>query len=365
MGFDEDFNPRQGLIEKVLRDLQNPNVERQEGRQNVISEVESPVTARSENECSVRFENMMSEKKEGEAGVEKFRPRVDADADLKQELRRDPGVSGWSFNIKPVKTVDSVKRLTPISDDSVEISSESSSYDIFRLEKMVLDLSDRLDKQTRLTESLELTVKSLQLKVETLSTETPKFTPDPKPICESPDGQGLFLAHHVGPMPKHYNSKSYLDLERGKFQKGITLQDAISKSLHELINKPLKEKEPMEQRLDELYTQYLPKKFLEFTSDVPIPGTTGTPSDSEGSMRADKFQAQFNLESKTHLQMPVGVTCMELDGPHKIPSEVVHNNQGWESSENYQSGPTKLSPQLINIKDYDKNLIVSSPKFKD
>lgn len=294
-----------------------------------------------------------------------MRHRVDEEADLKQELRRDPGVSGWSFNIEPVRTVDSIKRLTPIIDDSVEISSDSSSPDILRLEKMVLDLSDRLDKQTRFTESLELTVKSLQLKVETLSTGTPKFTPGPHSICEIPDGQGLFLAHPDVPKPKHYNSKSYLDLERGKFQQGITLQDAISKSLHELINKPLKDKEPIEQRLDELYTQYLPKKFLEFTSEVPIPGTNEMPSDSVGSNGADKFEAQFNLESKTHLHVPVGPTCMELDGPNKIPRATKLSTQGKKSSENYPSGPSNLNPQPMIFKDYGNNIIVSSPKNKD
>jgi hypothetical protein len=66
LGFDEDFNPRQGLTERVLRDLQNPTIERQEGRQNVISETDSPVTSRSENVCSVKFESMMRQKKNGE-----------------------------------------------------------------------------------------------------------------------------------------------------------------------------------------------------------------------------------------------------------------------------------------------------------
>jgi hypothetical protein len=294
-----------------------------------------------------------------------LRPRVDEDADSKLGQRRDPGVGGPFLNIKPVKTVDKFQRLTPIIDDSVEISSDLSSPDIFRLEKMVLDLSDRLDKQTRLTESLELTVKSLQLKVETLSTGTPNFTPHPQPICEIPDGQGLFLAHHDVPKPKHYNSKSYLDLERGKFQQGITLKDAISKSLHELINKPLKDKEPMEQRLDELYTQYLPKKFLEFTSENPIPCSIGMPSDSGGSNVADQFEAHFNLESKTHLHVPVGPTCMEIDGPNKILRATKLSTHEKKSSENYPSGPSNLNSQSMIYKDYGNNIIVSSPKNKD
>ena len=210
------------------------------------------------------FDSVLSEKKKGEEGVEKISLQIDENPDLKQELRREPWDKGWSFNPNPVQPVKLKPRLDPISDNSIEILSEKSNPDLLSLEKMVLDLSSRLDKQTRLTESLELTVKSLQLKVETLSSQTANPTPDPEPTGDSPGGQTSFLTNRVGPKPKHYNSKSYLDLERGKFQRGTNLKDAISKALDELINKHPDDKEQMEQRLDELYLHYLPQKFIEF-----------------------------------------------------------------------------------------------------
>ena len=59
-----------------------------------------------------------------------------------------------------------------------------------------------------------------------------------------------------------YNRKFYFDLERGKFPKQFHLKSAIHRALQELVEKPAEKKNPIEQRLDDLFMEYLPPKFV-------------------------------------------------------------------------------------------------------
>lgn len=60
---------------------------------------------------------------------------------------------------------------------------------------------------------------------------------------------------------QEYNSQFYFDLERGKFPKQSHLESAIGRALNELVSKPLESKNPIEQRLDDLFLEYLPPRF--------------------------------------------------------------------------------------------------------
>lgn len=63
-------------------------------------------------------------------------------------------------------------------------------------------------------------------------------------------------------MSQDYSKDLYYELERGKFPEQFHLKSAIHRALGELISKPSHKKNPIEQRLDDLFLEYLPPKFM-------------------------------------------------------------------------------------------------------
>ena len=63
-------------------------------------------------------------------------------------------------------------------------------------------------------------------------------------------------------MSQDYSKSLYYDMERGKFPEQFHLKSAIHRALGELISKPSHKKNPTEQRLDDLFLEYLPPKFM-------------------------------------------------------------------------------------------------------
>ena len=147
------------------------------------------------------------------------------------------------------------------------------------LGKKVLELEERLNQETALREALEKTVQILQAKVCTLgqqeSGKKSEFG-----LSSQVEDRFKWLGSEVqdlkqGSRPNYkagslledrpdrdYNRKFYLDLERGKFPKQFHLKSAIHRALQELVEKPAEKKNPIEQRLDDLFMEYLPPKFV-------------------------------------------------------------------------------------------------------
>jgi hypothetical protein len=63
-------------------------------------------------------------------------------------------------------------------------------------------------------------------------------------------------------MSQDYSKSLYYDMERGKFPEKFHLKSAIHRALGELVMKPSHKKNPIEQRLDDLFLEYLPPKFM-------------------------------------------------------------------------------------------------------
>ncbi len=61
---------------------------------------------------------------------------------------------------------------------------------------------------------------------------------------------------------KDYNKILYKKLERGVFPRQITLENAITKSVNELLHKPWSEKTEIEAIMDQYYLDNLPPAFL-------------------------------------------------------------------------------------------------------
>ena len=53
-------------------------------------------------------------------------------------------------------------------------------------------------------------------------------------------------------------------MERGDFPENEEFGNVVSKSINELINKPIDKKNQIEQLLDTFYIEYLPKGFIQY-----------------------------------------------------------------------------------------------------
>ncbi len=62
---------------------------------------------------------------------------------------------------------------------------------------------------------------------------------------------------------KDYNRYLYKKLERGVFPKQMTLENAITKSVNELLHKPWSEKTEIEAIMDRYYLENLPQALLQ------------------------------------------------------------------------------------------------------
>ena len=76
------------------------------------------------------------------------------------------------------------------------------------------------------------------------------------------------FSHLVEPKRNEYNSQLYKMMERGHFPDSELFGNFISKSINELVNKPINRKNPIEQLLDTYYAEYLPKGFIQYTLDA-------------------------------------------------------------------------------------------------
>jgi hypothetical protein len=63
-----------------------------------------------------------------------------------------------------------------------------------------------------------------------------------------------FVAQH-----EEYESEVFQNIELGSLPKHLYCKYVIKKSLRELINKPLSQKNDIEQRLDEIFLKYIPR----------------------------------------------------------------------------------------------------------
>jgi hypothetical protein len=146
------------------------------------------------------------------------------------------------------------------------------------LENKIIELETRLDEEKILREELEQRIRILENKVPNGSAKGhPGYDGLPtsweervaeiearmgelklKLDFEETPGERL---ERVG-MSQDYSKDLYYELERGKLPEQFHLKSAIHRALGELISKPSHKKNPIEQRLDDLFLEYLPPKFM-------------------------------------------------------------------------------------------------------
>ena len=71
-------------------------------------------------------------------------------------------------------------------------------------------------------------------------------------------------SHIIDPKNNEYNSSIYKQMERSDFPESEDFTNVISNSIDQLINKPIDSKNPIEERLDAMYIEYLPKGFIQY-----------------------------------------------------------------------------------------------------
>jgi hypothetical protein len=151
------------------------------------------------------------------------------------------------------------------------------------LEQRVTELEGRLEEETMLRELLEQRLRNLEKNVpcggeqgnpgydlpgewadrfRDLEARMGELKQKVDFDLEETAGERL---ERVG-MSQDYSKSLYYDMERGKFPEQFHLKSAIHRALGELISKPSHKKNPIEQRLDDLFIEYLPPKFLNSTT---------------------------------------------------------------------------------------------------